>query len=156
MAYTSKAWKNRVVQYPNRRTLTDTNSESTVYTVARNEGEITQEGDAFSAENMNDLESRIAGGFTDIESEELIMTLQSGSWSNGTYTIRDSRIHVNGTQETTQIISPARGITLDQLKALNKAFLVDYSQDEGVLVVKALNTVPTINIPIRIQFRGYY
>lgn len=156
MAYTGKTWKNRIVQYPNRRTLTDTNSESTVYTVARNEGEITQEGDAFSAENMNDLESRIANGFTAVEPEIATVTLQASSWSNGTYTIYDERIHVNNTQETTQVLMPARGITEEQLEALVSASIIDYSQDEGIAVFKAMGDVPAINIPVRIQFRGYY
>lgn len=59
MAYDKKTWKNRVSDYPNRRMLTDTNNNQTVYTVARYEGNVSQEGDAFTAENMNDLENRI-------------------------------------------------------------------------------------------------
>ncbi len=35
-------------------------------TVARNEGNVSQEGDAFSAANMNDLEERIDAGFTEL------------------------------------------------------------------------------------------
>ena len=59
MAFEKKTWKNRVSDFPNRRMLTDTNSNSTVYTVARYEGNVSEEGDAFNAENMNDLEGRI-------------------------------------------------------------------------------------------------
>ena len=158
MAFVTKTWKNRIVQFPNRRTLTDTNSTSTVYTVARNEGEVTQEGDAFSAENMNNLEGRISDAFDNSEPVEISTYLYASSWSNGTYTISDNRIHVDSGKETTQVILPAKSIQLSQLKALQKAQIVDFSQSEGQVVLKALNTngVPTIDIPIRIQFRGYY
>ena len=62
MAYSSKVWKDRVSEYANRRKLIDSSSNESVVTVQRYEGQITQEGDAFNAANMNDLESRIANG----------------------------------------------------------------------------------------------
>ena len=58
--FETKTWVDRVSEYPARRTLTDESGTATVYTVTRNEGTVSEEGDAFSAENMNDLESRIA------------------------------------------------------------------------------------------------
>ena len=67
MAFTKKTWKNRISEYPNRRILTDTTtSEQQVVTVTRSEGSISQEGDAFSATNLNDLEDRIKAGFDSI------------------------------------------------------------------------------------------
>lgn len=156
MAYQKKTWQDRVVEYPNRRDLTDGNNIVSTYTVSRNEGEITVEGDAFNAANMNGLEGRIEDGFTDVETEVMAMTLAVASWSNGTYIIQDNRIHVNENQETTQEIMPARTITAAQLKAWNKAMVIDYSQTEGQIVIKALGTVPTVAIPIRIIFHGYY
>jgi hypothetical protein len=60
MSFTTKQWKDRISEYPTRRTLTDTTTSAvSTVTVAREEGTILQEGDAFSAANMNDLESRI-------------------------------------------------------------------------------------------------
>ena len=59
MAYNKKTWKDRVSEHPARRILTDLQGNSEVYSVARNEGSVSQEGDAFSAANMNDLETRI-------------------------------------------------------------------------------------------------
>ena len=156
MAFSRKTWQDRVVEYPNRRDLIDTNNISATYTVSRNEGEVTTEGDAFNASNMNNLEARIINAFADVETEVSSITLAVNSWSNGTYTIRDSRIHVSGGQETTQEIMPARNITAAQLKAWNKAMVIDYSQSEGQIVIKALGTVPTVAIPIRIIFHGYY
>lgn len=64
--YTSKTWKNRKSEYPNRRKLTDTSGNVTQVTVSRDEGAISAEGDAFSAENMNDLEGRIASAFQNV------------------------------------------------------------------------------------------
>lgn len=67
MAFVKKTWLNRISEYANRRVLTDVNSgtQQTV-TVTRAEGVISQEGDAFSAANMNDLEERIKQAFEDI------------------------------------------------------------------------------------------
>jgi len=59
MSFLKKIWQNRVSSFPNRRTLIPTDIENT-YDVTRAEGTITTPGDAFNAENMNDLEERIA------------------------------------------------------------------------------------------------
>ena len=66
MAFLKRTWTNRVSEYPTRRKLTnvDTQDEMTVL-VERDEGVITQEGDAFSRNNMNDLEQRIQDAFND-------------------------------------------------------------------------------------------
>jgi len=58
MAFNKKVWKDRISEYPNRRTINDGYVTKSV-TVGRNEGTITEEGDAFNAANMNDLEDRI-------------------------------------------------------------------------------------------------
>lgn len=71
MAYfTPKEWKNRLVEFAGRRMLRNVaTGESTVVDVTRNEGQTSQEGDAFSAANMNDLEQRVADGFTQVSSD---------------------------------------------------------------------------------------
>lgn len=58
MAFVKKTWKDRSSQYPNRRTIND-GYTTKVVTVGRDEGVVTEEGDAFNASNMNDLENRI-------------------------------------------------------------------------------------------------
>lgn len=58
MAFVKKTWVNRISEYPNRRIINDGYVTKQV-TVARDEGVVTQEGDSFTAENMNDLEERI-------------------------------------------------------------------------------------------------
>jgi hypothetical protein len=62
MDYQKKEWKNRETEYPNRRVLTPTGTENT-FDVARDEGLVLEPGEAFSAENMNDLENRIGEAF---------------------------------------------------------------------------------------------
>ena len=59
MAFVTKTWTDRISEYPNRRTIDD-GYVTKVVTVGRDEGTVTQAGDAFNATNMNDLESRIA------------------------------------------------------------------------------------------------
>ena len=78
------------------------------------------------------------------------LTLTAASWSSGSYTISDILI----TESSNQEIIPAIGITADQLKALQNAMIVDGGQSTGSLTLTALGTVPTIDIPIRVIFRG--
>ena len=59
MGFITKLWKDRQSEFPNRRTLTKEDQSTELVTVTRSEGVISEEGDAFSAENMNDLETRI-------------------------------------------------------------------------------------------------
>lgn len=77
-------------------------------------------------------------------------TLSASSWNSGSYTISDSLITATSNQE----ILPATSITADQMKALQKANIIDSGQSAGSLTLKALGTVPTIDIPIRVIFRG--
>lgn len=58
-----KTWADRISEYPTRRILTDANGDETVVSVARDEGVVSQEGDLFNAETMNDLEGRIGDEF---------------------------------------------------------------------------------------------
>lgn len=59
MGFVKKVWKNRISEYPTRRTLTKEDGSTELVTVSRSEGTVSQEGDAFSADNMNYLEQRI-------------------------------------------------------------------------------------------------
>ena len=69
MAYTTKEWADRVSEYPNRRRLEATETANT-YDVVRDEGNIMVDGDAFDAQTMNNLESRISNAFDSIESSK--------------------------------------------------------------------------------------
>lgn len=62
MAFVKRVWKDRISEYPNRRTINDGYVTKQV-TVGRDEGSVTEAGDAFNASNMNDLEDRIEAAF---------------------------------------------------------------------------------------------
>ena len=66
MAFIKKIWKDRISQFPNRRTINDGNVTKQV-TVGRDEGTITEPGDSFDATNMNDLEQRIDDAYGDVQ-----------------------------------------------------------------------------------------
>lgn len=70
MAWNKKTWQDRVSEYPNRRRLDDTGVPNT-YDIARDEGNVMVEGDAFNAETMNDFETRIDDGFNDIRNRTI-------------------------------------------------------------------------------------
>ena len=63
--FKKKEWKDRVSEYPTRRGLKKSDETVDIVTVSREEGSISVEGDAFSAENMNEFEKRIYDGFKD-------------------------------------------------------------------------------------------
>lgn len=58
MSFVKKIWKDRISQFPNRRTINDGYVTKQV-TVGRDEGTVTEEGTPFDATEMNDLENRI-------------------------------------------------------------------------------------------------
>lgn len=66
MAFVKKTWQDRISEYPNRRTITDENGVVKLVTVGRSEGSVSQEGDGFTASNMNDLEQRIYNAFSEM------------------------------------------------------------------------------------------
>ena len=67
--FSAKTWVDRISEYPTRRTLTKENGTSEIVTVARSEGTVSKEGDAFSAANMNNLETRIGNAITSVNTD---------------------------------------------------------------------------------------
>ena len=81
MGFVKKTWTNRISEYPNRRTIND-GYVTKVVTVGRDEGTVTQAGDAFTAENMNDLETRIESAIDEADAYvEVTGTLTAGQTS---------------------------------------------------------------------------
>lgn len=69
MAFVTKTWKDRLVEFSGRRKLKNVSTnEEIIYDVSRSEGTIMQVGDQFSAENMNNLEQRIKTEFDSVNS----------------------------------------------------------------------------------------
>jgi hypothetical protein len=64
MAFNKFNWIDRLSEYPSRRKVIDTATQGeNVVDIYRDEGTVAKEGTAFDAENMNDLEERIANMF---------------------------------------------------------------------------------------------
>lgn len=70
MGYDKKTWTDRQSQYPNRRKLIASSLEN-VYEIERAEGEVTEPGNRFNAENMNDFERRVSTAFTNLNDSEI-------------------------------------------------------------------------------------
>lgn len=69
MAFVTKTWKDRLVEYAGRRKLKNVaTGEEVLMDVSRSEGTVSQAGDAFSAANMNNLEQRIKKEFDTVNS----------------------------------------------------------------------------------------
>ena len=99
--FSPKTWKQRIVEFPGRRRLDDTSSAD-VYDVSRAEGTVIQEGDGFTATNMNDLEQRINNAVNDVAG------LSADEYDpNATYSSGDLRIHDNILYNVSQDISVA-------------------------------------------------
>ena len=64
--YERKVWVNRPSEHPSRRKLPPPGNDGE-YDVSRSEGIIMEDGDAFDADTMNDLERRVAAGFTELD-----------------------------------------------------------------------------------------
>lgn len=83
--FTAKEWKNRLVEFAGRRSLKNVSTnETTVYDVTRNEGQVSQEGDSFSATTMNDLEQRISDAFAEAEEANTQLTSELYAPVSGT------------------------------------------------------------------------
>lgn len=89
---------------------------------------------------------------TEIESTTANYTLIASNWTGGRYTIENSRITATSNQEILPALST--NITDEQLKALQKANLMDDGQEPGRAFIVARGNVPAIDIPVRIIFRG--
>ena len=65
--YVSKVWKDLQAQYPTRYTATKSDQSQEVITLAENFGTVTETGDVFDKQTMEDLEGRIDAGFDTVE-----------------------------------------------------------------------------------------
>lgn len=84
--FKKKTWQDRIVEFAGRRTLVNVKTgEEMLVDVYRSEGSVSQEGDAFSSENMNGLEKRTSDAFGTV----LTGTLQVGAT---TLTLTDASI----------------------------------------------------------------
>lgn len=126
MGFVKKTWKDRITEYPTRRTLTKSDGSSEIVTVARNEGTVSQEGDAFSAANMNDLEQRIA----DAQPVILSGTLAAGQTS---LTLSDSAIT---TDSTFDFYTSVYGVNPTAVTSISGSITLEFDSQETDMAVE--------------------
>ena len=97
MAFVKKTWKDRIVQYANRRLLTKSGGEVEQVIVTRDEGTVTEAGDKFDAATMNDLEDRLEYAFDNVSTAIECTQAEYDTWKNAgqlklqtTYIIKDA------------------------------------------------------------------
>lgn len=97
MAYSKKVWKDRVSEQPQRRLITPVGGGSaTTVDVVRQEGIVIQEGDAFSAANMNDLENRIKNCFDSNESTINVINTKANTNADNITSLQNNLNSVSG------------------------------------------------------------
>lgn len=145
MGFIKKIWKDRISEFPTRRSLTKTDGTSELVTVARSEGMISEEGDAFSAENMNDFENRVANGFSELTENLSKNTFgdQVTLVNNQDYTCPTDgyfRI-VCGYQEKSKAVGIINDIILVALSSTNSSSVVINNSMSSVIFVRAGMTI---------------
>lgn len=103
---------------------------------------------------LSDTVTTLSGDVTTLQGQiastvEQVTMLASG-WANSEYTITNALITATSVQE----ILVSENITDTQLKAYQKANIVCIGQITGIITVKAFGTVPTVDIPIQVIYRG--
>lgn len=135
MAFNKKVWKDRISEYPNRRTINDGYVTKSV-TVGRDEGTITEEGDAFNASNMNDLEDRIeaaiesGGGGGGSSWTDVIGTLPAGETS---ITLNSAAITTNSTID---YYTSVFGVNPTNVSVINGSVTLTFDSQASDLGVK--------------------
>ena len=100
------------------------------------------------------LDGDVAGHLqNEIVSIEKTIILEAENWVGNIYTIEDELITANSNQE---ILEPVYSSNENpaQREAIRDADLIDGGQTTGSMTLIAFGDVPTINVPIRVIFRG--
>lgn len=156
MTFVTKVWADRQTQYPNRRTLTNVSDPTDVKTVTveRDEGTVTQTGDALNADALNNLETRIFNMNASLVGTPIEYTLAAADWNSSTHLIN---VSVSGVTTTSnQEILPLAATSAANIQnnaALVAADIQDYGQATGSITLYAVN-VPATDLKVRIIVRA--
>ena len=113
MGFVTKTWKDRITEYPTRRKLTKSDGTTETVTVERNEGTVSQEGDAFNAATMNDLESRIAAAIGYTLGAQTIKSGATTAVISSDHITADSLIDIYFAEASKETVASA-GVTYSQ------------------------------------------
>ena len=152
MAYEKKTWKNRQSEYPNRRTLTPVDGQDNTYDVARAEGLVMEEGDAFDQKTMQDLEDRIAAGFAAVTSRTYTAVLPTEGWTGDGETGYTQTVDCEGMTADVVTLQPMilptgdRATDIAAREALGYISMVETLA--GQVTVTCWEDKPTVNLTI--------
>ena len=152
MAYEKKTWKNRQSEYPNRRTLTPVDGQENTYDVARTEGLVMEEGDAFDQKTMQDLEDRVAAGFAAVTSRTYTAVLPTEGWTGDGETGYTQTVDCEGMTADVVTLPPAiqptgvRATDIAAREALGYISVVETLA--GQVQVTCWEDKPTVNLTI--------
>ena len=151
MAFNMKTWVDRITEYPTRRRLRKEDGSDELVTVTREEGQVSEEGDAFSAENMNDLESRIDTAFKDVNNSLAFITKSfTGQNTNvpaNAYASIDIPISIEEGYIPIAILSFSGGNTLIDMES------IEFGSNYSTLYIRVSNAtsvgknvIPIVNV----------
>lgn len=146
MAFVTKTWKDRLVEFSGRRKLKNVSTnEETIYDVSRSEGTIMQVGDQFSAENMNNLEQRIKTEFDSVNSS--LGGLKFG-------TDGDGNVGYYGADGSLIPFSTIKTETFSGFATAQKEYSITLSQFPHELICLKSNSGYGVSFPVDVQLSG--
>lgn len=102
-----------------------------------------------TATNVQDAITELASMQTVITTTEKTVTLLASNWNNSAYQLSDPAI----TSTSDIYINVPDGITKSQYDALAYANIISVGQTNGYVILSALRTVPTIDVPVRLVIK---
>lgn len=147
MAFVTKTWKDRLVEYAGRRKLKNVaTGEEVLMDVSRSEGTVSQAGDAFSAANMNNLEQRIKNEFDTVNSSLGGLSFaqdENGKWG---YKVGADSVIPFSSGGTVTLTFPNQNRYADQAGTVVRGTLTLSIDSDGVSIVSNNISIQTIYV----------
>lgn len=147
MAFVTKTWKDRLVEFAGRRKLKNVSTnEEVLYDVSRSEGTVMQAGDSFSAANMNDLEQRIKNEFDTVNSSLGGLSFaqdENGKWG---YKVGADSVIPFSSGGTVTLTFPNQSRYADQAGTVVSGALTLSIDSDGVSIVSNNISIQTIYV----------
>lgn len=155
MAFVTKTWKDRLVEFSGRRKLKNVSTnEETIYDVSRSEGTIMQVGDQFSAENMNNLEQRIKTEFDSVNSS-LKDSNTNESFNFGSLNgVRGFYTTPSRADDSFIPFSTMKTETFSGFTTAQKEYSITLSQFPHELICLKSNSGYGVSFPVDVQLSG--
>lgn len=102
------------------------------------------------ATNVQDAITELAENQTTVTTSEKTVTLYANNWNNGTYQLQDNDIR----SDSDVYINVPDGITKEQYDTIAYANIISVGQSNNYVILSALRTVPSIDVPIRLVIRN--